>query len=521
MREAAAEQIRALDAAAIAALERRAARAEFSPPVPGEAAAANPLMRAAALALADRVCAIASRMAVRPAAVAVCGGGDNGRDAAIALSFLARRGFETIRIDAAAAAFAPPPFCAIPSPAVVLDGLLGIGIKGAPRPGAAAAIDWMNSLRASRAPGAVRIVAVDLPSGLDADCRAMPAAATAVCADETLSMGLPKRVFFAPGAVARTGEIRIVPLYEESETAPFRDALAGEGEVCLFEECGLALARPRRAWNANKFSFGKVAVFAGSRRYPGAAMMATLGALRGGAGLVSAFAPEALVPAFAARAPEAMWAGFGGETVCARALARCAPALDGAVVAMGPGFSRAPGVAEAVDWLFSSAGAQAFVVDADALFALGELPGAPCGAAACESRRAALSRAVLTPHAGEAARLLGVAASAVEADRVSAVRELVRRSGATVLLKGAGTLVAAPGRPVRLVAAGSPALAKGGSGDILCGIVAALAARGLDLFDAASAAALLHGRAASAATLGRSAESFLPSDLLDCLDGPV
>ena len=97
------------------------------------------------------------------------------------------------------------------------------------------------------------------------------------------------------------------------------------------------------------------------------------------------------------------------------------------------------------------------------------------------------------------------------------MRELVRRSGATVVLKGAGTLVAAPGRPAALVAAGSPALAKGGSGDILCGLAASLAARGLEPFDAARAAALIHGRAASAAALRSSEDAFQPADLLSCL----
>ena len=494
MRFATAAEIRALDAAACAAA--------WSPPgsAPEEA-----LMRLAARALADRVRAIAARMPVRPAAVAFCGGGDNGRDAAMALEILARDGFETLAFSVPGSFDPAMPPAALPSPAVVLDGVLGIGMKGTPRPAAAAAIRWIDAAREASAPGRFRVVAVDIPSGLPADAAAVPPDAVAVHADETLAMGLPKRVFAAPGAVAFTGEIRVAGIGYPDEDC-FGDD--GSGAV-LFAERDLARARPRRAWDSNKGSFGRVALFAGSARYPGAAMLAALGALRGGAGLVSAFVPEALVPAFAARAPEAMFAGWRGGALSPAALAELAPDLSGAVVAVGPGLSRSASAAAAVRWLLSTPGPRAFVLDADALFGL--VPGeAPAGT-------------VLTPHPGEAARLLGCTAAEVQADRPGAAREIASRFGATVLLKGAGTLVAAPGRPVALVAAGTPALAKGGSGDVLCGLCASLLARGLPPFEAACSAALLHGRAAAAAALASSPETFLPTDLLaeSCLDAGV
>lgn len=496
MRFATAAEIRALDAAARAAA--------WSPP---GADPADSLLRLAARALADRVREVAAEMPVRPAVVALCGGGDNGRDASMALGILAGSGFETVELSVPGSFDPAMPPDALPSPAIVLDGILGIGLSGALRPAAAAAIRWIDALRAA-APDRVRVIAVDIPSGLRADDVATSPGTLAVHADETLSMGLPKRVFAAPGALAFTGEIRVAGISYPGEALSDRDA--DESETVFFAERELGLCRPARAWDSNKGDFGRVAVFAGSARFPGAAMLATLGALRGGAGLVSAFVPEALVPAFAARAPEAMFAGWTGDSLSASALSAVSPDLAGSVVAIGPGLSRSPEAAGAVGWLLSTPGVKAFVLDADALFALGVLPddqSAPPLAAAG-------APVVLTPHPGEAARLLGCTAAAVQGDRTAAARELARRSGATVLLKGAGTLVASPGRPTALVAAGSPALAKGGSGDVLCGICASLLARGLAPRDAACAAALLHGRAAAAkAPFQSGCETFLPTDI--------
>ena len=496
MRFASASEIYALDAAARAAAW-----------VPPGSDPSEVLMRLAARALADRVRAVAARMPVRPAVLALCGAGDNGRDAAMALDLLAREGFETQSFTVPGT-FAPAfPPGALPSPLVVLDGILGIGLKGPPRPPAGAAVRWLATARRAAAPGAFHVIAVDIPSGLAPDAEAVAPDTLAVRADETLSMGLPKRVFAAQDAIAFTGEIRVADIgYPDSAFAPDEaDAAA------LFAERDLALARPRRAWDANKGDFGRVALFAGSARYPGAAMLATLGALRGGAGLVSSFVPEACVPAFAARAPEAVFGGWRGKALSSAALSDLAPDLAGSVVAVGPGLSRGADAAGAVRWLLSSPQPAGFVLDADALFALGVLPrgGAP--------RLADGRPAILTPHPGEAARLLGCPVADVQADRAAAARALAERSGATALLKGAGTLVASPGRPVSLVAAGTPALAKGGSGDILCGLCAALLARGLGPHEAACAAALLHGRAAAAAALSSSPDAFLPTDLLAAL----
>lgn len=489
MRTASASEIRSLDAAARAGA--------WSPP---GADPARALVRFAALALADETETLAARFPARPAVFAVCGGGDNGADAALAAELLAGRGFrvEVLRVaDAAAWAGMPP--AALPARSIVLDGALGLGLRGAPRADAAAAIAWTNRMREA---GRALVVAVDLPSGLDADTGDAPG--PAATADFTVTMGLPKRGFANPAALARCGEILVADLgYPADALAPPADPAGTE----IFSGADARRLVPPRAWDANKGSFGHVAIVAGSGRYRGAPALAALGALRGGAGLVTALVPRAVAPSVAAAAPELMVREFGGEAVSSAALAAAGFDFAGKVVLAGPGLSRAPGVAEALAWLRSTPGVRGFVFDADALDAslpAGAAPAAPC---------------ILTPHPGEAARMLGCAAADVQADRPAAARALAERTGATVVLKGAGTLVAAPGRPLSLVPCGNPGLARGGSGDLLAGFCAAMLARGLAPFDAARAAVWRHGRAADLAAVRRGVESMLPTDLLAELRG--
>ena len=508
MRFATASELRSLDAAARAAAWS----------APG-ADPAQALMRLAALALADTVSEIAVRLPVRPEVLAVAGGGDNGGDALLALELLAARGFRTTALRVAdAAAWAAMPPAAVPARAIVLDGILGLGLRGAPRPDAAAAIDWTNRARDRR--GAI-VVAVDLPSGLDPDTGAAPG--PAVRADFTVTMGLPKPAFAVPAALARCGEIRVADIaYPDSAFAePAPDATE------LFAERDLARVLPPRAWDAHKGDFGHVALVVGSERYSGAGALAALGALRGGAGLVTALVPRALAPSLAARAPELMVRGYDAPHLSPAALASLGFDLAGKVVLAGCGLSTAPGVADGLRWILSTPGIRGLVLDADALTLLGRLPPSSTSSTSSTFSTSSTlnftlspSNCILTPHPGEAARLLGVTAAKVQADRPAAARELAARSGATVVLKGAGTLVAAPNRPLSLVAAGNPGLAKGGSGDLLAGLCAALLARGLAPFDAARAAALLHGRAADLAVLRGSPDSFLPSDLLGELRFP-
>lgn len=250
--------------------------------------------------------------------------------------------------------------------------------------------------------------------------------------------------------------------------------------------------RPR-AKDSHKGDNGHVLCVGGNAGSGGAIVLCAQAALRTGAGLVSVATRAAHVAPLLARQPEAMvHAVDSGEDY--------APLLQRAdVLAVGPGLGRGEWGRALLDGALRSG--KPLVLDADALNLLADAPGAlPAGA-------------VLTPHPGEAARLLRTDAREVQGDRVAAVRVLAERFACVVVLKGAGTLVAAPdGRSVQ-VAVGNPGMATGGMGDLLTGVIAALRAQGLEGFDAAACGALLHAAAGDAAAAG-GMRGLLPGDLL-------
>ena len=490
MRFATAEETRALDAAALGA----AAEIPGAPPD-------ERLMRLVATAVADAAEDIARRLPHAPEILAICGGGDNGRDARLASAELARRGW---RASAHRVGDALPPPAALPRCAIALDGVLGIGMRGAPRPDAAVAIDWLRRFRgeggAVTPPARRLVLAVDLPSGMPADGGVAPG--PCVEADFTVTAGLPKLAFWGEEALSRCGEILVADIGYGREAERGR---RGERELATLQELHRVL--PPRRRDAHKGDFGHVAVVAGSVRYPGAPLLAILGALRGGAGLVSAFVPTAVADAAAVRTPEVMAAGWGpGVPVLSpKRIAALPFPLGGKTLCVGPGLGRAPETVEAVEAILGSSGPAGFVLDADAL--LPELLPAI-------TRAAGHVPVVLTPHSGEAARLLGTTAADVQRNRPECARALMRLAGgATVLLKGAGSIAISPRSGPTLVPAGNPALARGGSGDLLAGLCAALLARGAPPHEAAWGAALLHGRAADLAAIARGPEPVLPSEL--------
>lgn len=231
---------------------------------------------------------------------------------------------------------------------------------------------------------------------------------------------------------------------------------------------------PRRRRDGHKGSFGTVVVVAGNTGMLGAAILAARGALRGGAGLVRACLPSATMVPFTVAVP------------CATTLARTgSPAAwcrDAAAVVVGPGLGATPVTRKLVRALLRLP--LPIVIDADALNVLAPLR-APLVCAGA---------AILTPHPGEAGRLLGSDSAAVQRDREAAARELAARSGQLVVLKGAGTLVT-DGRRLFCNRTGNPGMATGGSGDVLAGLLGALLAQGMQPFDAACLGAHVHGKA--------------------------
>ncbi|MFE7329155.1 NAD(P)H-hydrate dehydratase [Streptomyces sp. NPDC057565] len=345
---------------------------------------------------------------------------------------------------------------------LVVDGITGIGGRGGLRPDAAALV------RAYRTTGAP-ILAVDLPSGVEADTGEV--LGDAVRADATVTFGAYKPGLLVDPAADLAGALHLVDigLGDELPDVPDLEAL---------QYADVAALLPVPGSESDKYRRGVVGIVAGSARYPGAAVLAVGGALRGGAGAVRYVGPGA--GAVIARHPETL-------------VHTGPPSKAGRVQAwvVGPGLGDGTDAVSAVADVLDAE--VPVLVDADGLRLL--------DAAVVRSRTAPT---VLTPHAGEAAALLGVPREAVEGERLAAVRELAARYRSTVLLKGSTTLVAdGTGRaPVRVNPTGTSWLATAGSGDVLSGLTGSLLAAGLDPRDAASAGAYLHGLAARHASDG-------------------
>lgn len=270
---------------------------------------------------------------------------------------------------------------------------------------------------------------------------------------------------------------------------------------------------PKRAADANKGSFGKVVAAAGSLRYRGAAALCCEGALRGGAGLVFLAAPEPVLQLTLTRTPECCALPCqtdpdgGIATADAEALRRQF-AQSPAVLLAGPGLGESARrllpalLGENAPWCGA-------VLDADALNALAA--GAYAGPLP--------PGCVLTPHPGEMARLLGRTVAEIQGDRPAAARACAEKFGCVAVLKGAGTLVAAPDGRLALNETGNPGLSRGGSGDVLAGLLAALLAQGLDPFGAALCAVWLHGAAADRCAARQSRLTMLPHEILQDLGG--
>ncbi len=486
--------------------------------------ASDDLIRVAAQGVVNQVLAFCDPAAARPPVYVVFGTGNNGADARYAGRTLAGHGFPVsflaamdaealtgvvrtfpeagpcVSVEACASphAWTAQPTVLVPPGAIIIDGILGTGLTQAPREPAASAIRWINRHR-----GRAHIVSVDVPSGLNADTGTAPGAV--VVADFTVCMGLPKKGFSNPSALRWTGSVDV---HDLAMTDALRLGDPESDREAFVSGVDVSSWIAPRAWDSHKGDYGHVCVIGGAPGYSGAPTLAALGALRAGAGLVSVMTPAAHAASVSAALPEAMVYALKTPVVSAFSLELTRFDFSDKVLVIGPGLSCDPIAREAVAWILGCRRPGGVILDADALNVLADDVAA---LVAYDGPK------VITPHPGEAARLLGVQPADVQADRAAAVRRLVERTGATVVLKGAGTLVSAPGRGVWLVPCVNPGLARGGMGDVLAGVVGALLARGVPAFEAASAAAWLHGRAADTVAWRRGRESLLPRDVADAL----
>ena len=453
------------------------------------------LMRRAAAGLAS-VCG--SLLAGHPGhvygarVVVLAGSGDNGGDALYAGALLARRGAAVAAITAgpkahpggtaelrAAGGRVTPDLAAarelIGRADLIIDGLLGIGGRGGLREPFA---DLARQARNASDYRGATVVAVDLPSGIDADTGAVDG--PAVRADVTVTFGVIKPGLLVDPGAGHTGTAELIDI----GLGPY---LTGEPAVMAPQHEDIAGLLPRPGPESDKYRRGVVGLLAGSDRFGGAVVLATGGAVRGGAGMVRVVTASAAAPAVRQAWPEAVLTVYpdeGGWDLIGSV---------GRVQAWvaGPGMGTGPDAVARLAAILDTD--RPVLVDADGLTILSQ-------------HRDLLPRqapTLITPHAGELARLLGTEAASIEARRLEHARRAAAELGVTVLLKGSTTVVVGgTGGPAFVNPTGTPWLATAGSGDVLSGLAGSLLAQGLPPAEAGIAAAYLHGIAARLAAAG-------------------
>lgn len=459
------------------------------------------LMENAARGIAD---VVASRFPLWRRIVVVCGPGNNGGDGLAAARLLARRGRSvrvfTLRDPATYRGAGEVNAKRARDAGLVLEALsAGRGVRALSKAAAEAdgvvdalfgtGLDRPLTGLAARAVSAINaagrpVVAADVPSGLRSDTAVVRG--VSVEAAVTVALAAPKVCHAFPPARRRCGEVVVHDI-----GIPAAKLARQSHRLYLATADAVRALLPPRDPAGHKGDFGRIAVVAGSRGKAGAAVLAARGALRGGAGTVTVFGPLPVGDAVVAVLPEAMTESLASESgaVATEAVADLVGRLEAFDVAViGPGLGTSKGTVSVVRDVVGRLD-RPVVLDADGLNAFAE-----------DVRRLARRRAptVLTPHPGEAARLLGTSSRAVQADRVAAARALARRSRCSVLLKGEATLLATPDGRIVVNPTGTPLLATAGSGDVLAGLIGALIGGGLPVPDAAVAAAWLHGAAAEA-----------------------
>jgi hydroxyethylthiazole kinase-like uncharacterized protein yjeF len=380
---------------------------------------------------------------------------------------------------------------------ILIDGLLGTGITGRARGPVVGAIQVINAF-ARRG----LVVAIDVPSGLNADSGL--AEGDVVAADITVTMAAPKRGLIQPCALDRVGNIEVIDIGIPIELT---DPLPSGDELITIEDVGRTLGRRPRT--AHKGTFGHVLLLGGAPGCAGAIAMSGMAAARSGVGLVSILTPECVMPVVAGLVPEAMV--HPGHTnadgsLSAEALERWGQDLAPFdAILIGPGMTTHPDTAALVREVLASR-VETLVLDADALNAVGAEP---------SLMATPRTGVILTPHPGEMARLLQSDVDAVQKDRFATARRAAEQFGATIVFKGAGSIVTQSGRPLCVNLTGNPGMATGGMGDVLAGLMAGLAAQGIAPFDAARAAVHIHGRAGDAVARLTSQAGMTATDVID------
>lgn len=380
---------------------------------------------------------------------------------------------------------------------IIVDALFGTGLRGEVSGISRQVIELINEMD-------IPVAAVDIPSGISGETAKVLGAA--VKAQETVTMGLPKMgLALFPGA-AYAGKITVAGI---GMPASIIDDARAEAEI-LEKDLIRSFFKPYPP-DAHKGTFGRVFILAGSIGFTGAAALAGTAAARSGAGLVTLGIPESLNDILEVKLTEVMTLPLPetpGRSLSIKALDRAMEFCSHCdAVAIGPGLSQQE---ETQDFIrqFAAACPAPMAIDADGLNALAGKP---------DIIASFKAPVVITPHPGEMARLLNTTADVVQQDRPGSAHQAAKRFNCTVLLKGARTLIAAPGGGLWINPTGNPGMATGGSGDVLTGMIAAFLSRGMAPAEAAAAGAYLHGLSGDLAAAAKGELSLIAGDIINYL----
>ena len=482
------------------------------------------LMECAGSAVFHRIAEIYSEFKTKRILV-FCGKGNNGGDGFVVARYLKENGADPkvfvvgtlqdikmaarIHFNKLAAAGVEPIFISDGShldrekPDLVIDALLGTGTRGPLDRELSELVTRINRWRSSQG---CYVLAVDIPSGLNGETGVVEN--TAINANETVTMGLPKSGLLFGDGKQFTGILHV-------EDIGFPVELTREGKLALVEKDDIKKLLPSRRHDAYKYDFGKVLIIAGSRGMSGAAFLTAKAALRIGAGLVKVALPEGIAHVIENSMPEAMTLRMeetSEGSLAYRNKDRLIQYLEWAdVVAIGPGLSQHEETIQLILDIVQRLNKPA-VIDADAITAL---------AGKFELIASVKPDIIFTPHVGEFAVLSGVVKEKIISDQVTHVRNLARKLGKIILLKGSPTVIASSHERVFVSNTGNPGMATAGSGDVLTGTLVGLLAQGVSANEAAYAGAYIHGTAGDLAKKEKTEMGLIASDIIEYLPGAI
>jgi hydroxyethylthiazole kinase-like uncharacterized protein yjeF len=381
---------------------------------------------------------------------------------------------------------------------IIIDAILGTGVNGPVREPLSTVISMINEYE-----GKKLILSVDIPSGVSSDSGKVEG--VAIKATKTITFVFPKAGFFLHNGPTYVGEWKAVDI-----SVPPSIALnLGLTMPKLITEALVKAAIPVRPKHGHKGTFGHVLILGGSRSFVGAPIFSAKAALHGGAGLVTLAVPESIYPMAAAQNPESLFQPLSeeGGHFSEKAIIEIAPFLPQFnSVAIGPGISRFSGGEEWIKSFVAYLTDQPIVVDADALYLLRN---------DLEMVHKYKGHVIFTPHPGEMAKLLNVTIKDVEDDRIGIAKSFAREHGVYLLLKGHRTIIATPDEEIFINPYGHDALGKGGSGDVLTGLITSFLAQGAPPVNALIAASYLHAKAGEEKAKSLSSYGVMPLDIIN------